>query len=273
MGELSRVGCDEGLIALWLHDRPEGTQANYRRTIRDFQRFTGKSLRDIRLEDLQAYVTDLGDRQLADSTRRNKVNAVKSLFSFAAKLQYLPFNIAAALRAKKHHATLAGRILKKEQVRAVISYHPLIHFLYGTGVRISEACGLTWDDIHQQASGQTQARIFGKGGKERIVLIPQSVYEAIATLQQPGSSIVFWHNGKPITRYDAHRIVKAAVSRAGLDGRISAHWFRHAHAQHSLAGGAPLHLLRDSLGHSSIAVTNIYLESNPEDGSSRYLDL
>lgn len=54
--------------------------------------------------------------------------------------------------------------------------------------------------------------------------------------------------------------------------QVSAHWMRHAYAQHSLADGAPL-LVRDSLGYSSIVVTNIYLELMPEDSSSKYLGL
>jgi len=271
-GELSRVDNDDRLIDMWLHDRPTGTQANYRRTVAEFNRFTAKGLSDVRLEDLQGYVTHLNDRGLKDATKRNKVNALKSLFSFAAKLQYVRFNVAAALRSRKYKVTLAGRILSREQAIALVSFHPIVIFMYATGVRVSEACGLRWSDI-QQLDGRVQARIFGKGNKERVVLVPQAVWQKLQPLRgdRPSTASVFLNNGVAMNRFAAHRIVKAAVAHAGVDPRVSAHWLRHAHAQHSLAAGAPLHLVRDSLGHSSIAVTNIYLESNPDDGSSRYL--
>jgi integrase/recombinase XerD len=69
----------------------------------------------------------------------------------------------------------------------------------------------------------------------------------------------------------AHKIIKQAAAAAGLSEKISLHWLRHSHATHALSKGAPISLVRDSLGHSNISVTNVYLESNPNDGSSNYL--
>jgi integrase/recombinase XerD len=76
-----------------------------------------------------------------------------------------------------------------------------------------------------------------------------------------------------IDRSMVHLIIKEAALKTNLDPGISCHWLRHAHAQHSLTKGAPIHLVRDTLGHSNISVTNVYLESNPEDSSSKYLGL
>lgn len=268
---------DESLIEMWLHGRPDSTKAVYRRTIRSFQSFVNKPLQEISLEDLQRYASSLD--HLKDATRRSKLNAVKSLFSFAAKLQYVRFNVAAALRLPKSKTTLAGRILNRSQVKALLNEpeprnRALLLLLYSTGIRISECCALTWDDFQCRDDGTVQARIWGKGNKQRVVIVPASVWAELRKLSEesPTTAAVFTGRDGHLDRTTAHRIVKAAAERAGLP-KVSAHWMRHAHAQHSLAGGAPLQLVRDSLGHSSIAVTNIYLESEPDDSSSKYLGL
>ncbi len=69
----------------------------------------------------------------------------------------------------------------------------------------------------------------------------------------------------------AWRIVRDAAARAGVDGAVSPHWLRHAHASHALERGAPVALVRDTLGHSSVSTTNGYLHARPNDSSARYL--
>jgi integrase/recombinase XerD len=63
------------------------------------------------------------------------------------------------------------------------------------------------------------------------------------------------------------------VRESSLNEKISAHWLRHAHARHAIEAGAPIHVVRDTLRHSSIAVTNAYLESFPDQSSADYLNL
>jgi hypothetical protein len=63
--------------------------------------------------------------------------------------------------------------------------------------------------------------------------------------------------GGSLDQSAVHRIVKAAAERAGLSAEVSAHWLRHAHASHSLDRGAPIHLVGQTLGHSSAAITAV----------------
>jgi integrase/recombinase XerD len=72
---------------------------------------------------------------------------------------------------------------------------------------------------------------------------------------------------------DLWRLIRAAARRAGLEERVSAHWLRHACASHAIEGGAPLHLVQQQLGHTSLAVTGRYLHARPQDGLCRYLAL
>lgn len=276
MSQLAPLSDDDRLIAMWLHGRPASTAAEYARDVAKFRAIVAKPLKSTTLEDLQHFQTTLLNRNLKPATLRRKINTIKSLYSFAASLNYLPFNIAAALRLPKAKPISAQRFLKPDEVKLLVrsasSGVPriLILFLYGTGVRVSEACTLHWRDCWVRSDGTAQATIAGKGDKQRVVLIPPPVWDAVKTLEpQPPQpdALVFG-----LDRRRAWAVVKDAANAAQLP-KVSPHWFRHAHAIHSLKGGAPLELVRDSLGHSSIAVTNVYLEAAPDDGSSRYLDL
>jgi integrase/recombinase XerD len=284
VASITQANTDEKIIEMWLHGRPKSTAAEYRRDIAYFRRFLEcKPLRELTLEDLQAYQSHLDEKGLGDSTKKRKLNAVKSLFTFATKLNYTRFNVAAALRLPKAPRTLAGRILKQSEVFKMSAAadegrnNAFILLMYGTGARVSEVCQLRWQDFSEREDGAVQVSYLGKGEKYRTVLVPESVWAELKVLRGQASAqtpVFQGYEGKPISRKTGHRIVKSAVERAKLNPNVSCHWLRHAHGQHAIViGKAPLHLVRDTLGHSSISVTNLYLESNPEDSSSRYLGL
>jgi integrase/recombinase XerD len=69
------------------------------------------------------------------------------------------------------------------------------------------------------------------------------------------------------------RIVAKAAQRAGLEGKVSPHWLRHSHASHALDHQAPVHLVKETLGHSNLATTGKYLHARPGESSGRYLPL
>jgi len=264
---------EQKLIEQWLHDRPTTTQNNYALSIRQFKEFVKKPLAEVSLEDVQAWSDSLG--HLKHTTRRNKLAALKSFLAFAVEVGALPKSPAAAVKLKVGRMNLAGRILSRDQVRALLDVpeaqdKAVLALLYGTGARASEVCSLTWADLQERDGGAVQCRLQGKGGKSRVVLLPEQVWGLVRQLRgdRPQTAPVFG-----LTRFTLWAVVKAAARRAGLGENVSPHWLRHAHAQHSLAGGAPLQLVRDTLGHSSIAVTNVYLEASPDDSSSNYLGL
>jgi integrase/recombinase XerD len=281
--ELSRVSTDQKLIEMWLHGRPKSTEQEYRRDAEKFFEFTGKGLQVCALEDLQAFSTHLDSQGLKPATKRRKLNTIKSLWTFATKLNYTRFNVAAALKIPKGNQSLAGRILKQTEVLKLIekgTTNPrdkaMLKFMYATGVRVSEVCGLKWRDFSDRDSGEVQVTVFGKGEKYRTVLVPPSVWLAVEDLRggakddAPAFTSV---RGKALTRGMIHIIIKEAAEKAQVNPKVSAHFLRHSHATHALQKGASITLVRDSLGHSNIAVTDRYTHANPEDSSSNYLGL
>ena len=185
----SQAETDEQLQALWLHGRAASTQRAYCSDSRRFLRFVGKPLRSIKLVDVQAFADSISDR--APATQSRALNVVKSLFSFGHRVGYLPFNVAAAVKAPPAKDTRAERILPEAEIQRMLALerHPrnrvILRLLYGAGLRVSELCGLKQRDC-QPRDEAGQITIFGKGGKTRTVLLPVSVWQDLEAL--PGEA-------------------------------------------------------------------------------------
>jgi len=278
---------DQQLIELWLYGRSANTQDAYRRDIARFCASCGKPLRLVTLGDLQRFADSLTN--LAPASRTRVLNAVKSLLTFGAETGYLAVNVGAAF---KHDGGLedhlSERMLSEAEVQRMIAREEdprnraLLLLLYGAGLRVSELCGLTWRDLRErpdlQATGMAgQVKVFGKGNKTRVVLLSREVWREVQALRADASpdDPVFRSRkgGAALTRVQVFRIVKAAAERARVvpGAAVSPHWLRHAHASHALKRGAPLSLVRDTLGHANVMTTNRYLQAEPDASSSQYL--
>lgn len=123
-----------------------------------------------------------------------------------------------------------------------------------------------------------QVTVFGKGGKTRTVLLAAPIWVEVLRLRGDAGldEPVFRSRksdvkGSGLDRSQVYRIVASAAKRAGIEGQVSPHWLRHAHASHSLDRGAPIHLVQTTLGHASVATTSRYLHARPNESSSLYL--
>ena len=148
----------------------------------------------------------------------------------------------------------------------------LLEVLYGTGARISEAVGLTMDDIDLESR---TIRLYGKGRKERILPLGTYAADAIsayAVRSRPelarrgsGCSELFLNQrGRPLSRQSAWGIIQAATSAAKLTTHVSPHSLRHSFATHLLEGGADVRVVQEMLGHSSVTTTQIYTHVSRE---------
>lgn len=133
--------------------------------------------------------------------------------------------------------------------------------LYGCGLRVSEATGLTGDVL---PLGQT-LRVTGKRNKTRIVPLLDNVRAAIegylAVCPYPtakGEPLFRGARGGPLSPALIRRTVQGARHRLGLSERTTPHALRHSFATHLLAGGADLRSLQELLGHASLSSTQVY---------------
>lgn len=270
---------DQHLIELWLHGRSRHTQRAYRADAERFLDAVEKPLHRITLGDLQDYAGQLAASGLEPTSLYRTMSAVKSLFAFGHRIGYLHFDVAAPFRLPALRETLAERILDETDVLRMIALEgmprnkAILLTLYAGGFRCAELCSLKWSDLqNRDASGQMT--VFGKGGKTRTVLMPQSVWNAVQSLRGDANEqapVFRSRKGGHLDESMVWRIVRKASKRAGIEKEVSCHWLRHAHASHALDRGAPIHLVQTTLGHSSISTTGKYLHARPTDSSSSYL--
>ena len=285
---------DQQLIALWLHGKSAHSQRAYMVDVEKFFGYVGTPLvwfetvwnddtgkmetrrREIKLETLQAFSDTLKG---SANSRKRIVSSVKSLFTFGQKLGYLQFNVAAALKAPKPKNTLAERILSESEVLTMIALTTkerdkvLLRLLYASAGRVSEICGLCWRDV--QPSGDSgQVTLFGKGGDTRAVKLSKETWKALQSIRNGASAdapVFASQMGGAMVASRIWQIVREAARRAGIAGNVSPHWFRHSHASHALDRGASVALVRDTLGHSSLAVTSRYTHAKPDQSSALHL--
>lgn len=141
----------------------------------------------------------------------------------------------------------------------------LLEVLYACGARVSEAVGLRTNEIEPSLR---VLRLTGKGSKTRIVPLGERARRALEAwmaggrTKLPGAArspqVFLSRAGRPMTRLDAWRTVKAAAARAGLPAAISPHTLRHSFASHMVEGGADLRSVQEMLGHASIRTTEVY---------------
>jgi integrase/recombinase XerC len=140
----------------------------------------------------------------------------------------------------------------------------VLEVLYGTGIRVSECCGLDTGDVDVR---QRTVTVLGKGSKIRRVPLGDPAVDALRawlregrpeleTSDSPGGAVFLNQLGRRLGPRDAHRIVE----RHPLpDGRtLHPHALRHAYATHLLEGGADLRTVQELLGHADLATTQIY---------------
>ena len=138
----------------------------------------------------------------------------------------------------------------------------LLEVLYGCGLRVSEAVGLTVANLYLD---EGFVRVIGKGDKERLVPIGEMASDALVAyidgrpLEYARTETVFVNRyGEPLSRVSAFKMVKKAVLLAGVEKEVSPHTFRHSFATHLIENGADLRVVQEMLGHESIATTELY---------------
>ncbi|HMG32743.1 MAG TPA: tyrosine-type recombinase/integrase [Blastocatellia bacterium] len=225
---LARADNDAQVIALWIHGRSTHTQRAYKANAGRLLALTGKNIAHISLSDIQAFADSLSC--LAQSSRAQALAAIKSLLAFAHRIEYIPFNVGAAVQLPKAKNTLAERILQESEVHRMIDLEPsqrnrlMLKTLYYGGLRVSELCGVRWRDLSSRGE-QGQMTVFGKGEKMRAVLLPASLWGELLDLRlRAGDDDPVFRsrlNGRQLHPSQVLRIVRAASVRAGIGKKVS----------------------------------------------------
>lgn len=146
----------------------------------------------------------------------------------------------------------------------------ILEFLYGTGIRLAELIGIADSDLNMRAK---TVRVLGKGNKERIVPINDSLLASIEVYQKHKKSefldnnsekLLVTNKARPLYPKFVYRVVKKYISLITTSENNSPHVLRHSFATHLLNKGADLNAIKDLLGHSSLAATQVYTHNSIE---------
>lgn len=225
---------------------------------------------------IRRYLALLDTRGLARTSISRKASSIRSFYRFAAERDLVDSDPTEALEV---HVGPRGlpRVISEDAidklVRAALGADTgpiefrdaaLIELLYGSGLRISEALGIT---VEQWSQSTDFLRVSGKGSRERIVPLSAPSVEAIALYLSRGrpvlapdseadSGMLFLNSGGgPMRRRDAGRLFERLAPAAG---GASPHTLRHSFATHLMEGGADLRVIQEVLGHTNMATTQVY---------------
>jgi integrase/recombinase XerD len=236
---------------------------------------------DLTARTLREFVYQLKDLGLAPSSIRRNISAVRTYFRFLLADGIVLKDPSERLETPKRWRTLpevltvdeAERLLAAPQLEQALAFRDraMLELAYGAGLRVSEWISLGVRDVLFE---DMLVRVFGKGGKERLVPIGRKAIGAVATYARElrprlergeGKGVLFLNaNGRPLTRMGAWKILKAHVEAAGITKHVSPHTLRHSFATHLLEGGADLRAVQEMLGHADISTTQIYTHVDRE---------
>ena len=259
----------------------ENTCAAYGRDLRFFAEFLGKrgvsESADVTRAEIDAYLGEEREEGKKSTTRARRMAAIRMWLKFLKERRYIRKNPAELIDAPKKAKALPKVLSEEETFRmldAVSGKDPrelrdraMLEVMYGCGLRVSELCALSTDDII--ADGEL-LRVLGKGSKERVVPIGKAAGRALTdyfasardvfTKGDPSVTTVFVTRlKKPFTRQAVFKMIKERAAAVGIDPkRISPHVLRHCFASHMLQHGADIRAIQELLGHADIGTTQIY---------------
>lgn len=217
---------------------------------------------------------DTDHAPLATSSVARAVIAVRGLHKFALREGWVEHDPASSVAPPGIPRRLP-KAISVDQVQRLLAYtadnplglrdRALLELLYGTGARISEAVGLTVDDLDTESA---LVRLHGKGDKTRLVPLGSYAIAAVDSYLirvRPGLAVkgigapqlFLGARGRPLSRQSAWLILRAVGERAGLPP-LSPHTLRHSFATHLLDGGADVRVVQELLGHACVTTTQVY---------------
>ena len=229
------------------------------------------------------YLETYRGRPLAPATQKARLTCVKNFYRYLLQNGYLLYDPAAALSLPKLPKQLPKGILSKKEMGRLLSQPDLetplgirdrtyLELLYATGIRVSELCNLTLNDLDLS---RRELRINrGKNAKDRIVPLTEAacdylelyLTEARPQLAAAGQQILFVSkNGRKMHYTTVSKLVKNYGQKAGLSKKVSPHSLRHTCATHLLKGRADIRQIQRLLGHESIAATQRYTKVEIND--------
>lgn len=258
------------------------TVTAYQNDLNSFKKFCALEYQDdnlllINYPQIRAWIVSLVDAEISNRTINRKVSSLKSFYKFQQKAKQLEESPLAKHKALKVSKRVQVPFSEKEIINVLQQFDEeddftslrnrmIVELLYSTGIRRNELINLKVRDV--DFSNNT-IKVLGKRNKERFVPLLVSVKDSIKKYllerEKESASIDFlFFTGKQNKLYPTlvYRVINEYFSTVSSKVKKSPHVLRHSFATHLLNEGADLNSVKELLGHSSLASTQVYIHSS-----------
>lgn len=262
------------------------TVTSYQNDLRQFAEYLSDKFNVTNLTDadqfmVRSWVLSLMDAGVAARSVNRKIASLRAYYKFMLKREAIGKDPTARMRLLKTPKELPDFADEKELTIQLDSdsfkegfegnqQRIIMELLYGTGMRLSELLGLKEADINRH---ERTVKVLGKRNKERIIPLPVSLMRVIDDYiadknyrfgGNPKGFLIVNNKGGVAYPMLIYRTVKDYLNRVSSVERKSPHTLRHTFATHLLNKGADLNAVKDLLGHSSLAATQVYTHNSLE---------
>jgi integrase/recombinase XerC len=229
---------------------------------------------------VRSWVVILMEQQLSPRSVNRKVTTIKAFFKYLMKEHLVENNPAINLPLPKIRKKLPSFVDEINLNRLLddgffsddfkgIRDKLIISLLYGTGIRLSELMTLKDADIN---SSEFLIKVLGKRQKERVIPYPRSLNGLLSQYLEARNTeigfkpqrLLITEKGKPVYEKLIYRVVKNNLEKVTSLEKKSPHVLRHSYATHLLNKGADLNAVKELLGHSNLAATQVYTHTTFE---------
>ncbi len=230
---------------------------------------------------LRSWIVSQIESGVSSRTVNRKVATLKSFYKFLQAREHVSANPAARLKPLKTEKKLPSFVREAEidvlldQIEyaddfAGIRDRLILELLYGTGIRLAELIGLKDRDINLF---QENIKVLGKRNKERVIPIGKNLVQLIKSYQvkrqqqdfeEMNAHLLVTDSGQPLYPMFVYRTVQKYLQLVTTLSKKSPHVLRHTFATHLLNKGADLNAVKDLLGHTSLAATQVYTHNSME---------
>ncbi len=243
--------------------------------------YDSMSLSEINGSVVRSWLASLKKEKTTSKTINRKISTLKSFFKYNLKMNSIEYSPMTSVSSLKISRRLPSFIEQKD-INTLFKYvdfpdtwegktnHLLLMIFYETGIRLSELINLKESQIDKSNS---IIKVLGKGNKERLIPVNNKLLTEIGNYVSekkiffkdvPGIHLLVNKKGKNLYPKYVYNIVKQYLGSVSTNERKSPHVLRHSFATHLTNNGADINAIKELLGHSSLASTQIYTHNSIE---------
>ncbi len=246
------------------------------------------TLNQVDRQVMRDYLAYLAEQGIVRASISRKLSAIRSFYRYLVREGILDNNPLEQVTSPKQDRRLPSFLTVEETVKLLKAPdlttpggqrdRALMELVYAAGLRVSELVGL---DLGQVNLETREIRVWGKGSRERVVLIGEPAAAALVNYLGSGrgqllagkkaAAVFLNHSGKRITGRTVQKMLGTYAGLAGIKKRVYPHLLRHTFATHMLDGGADLRVVQELLGHANLATTQIYTHVTQSQARKVYL--